>query len=797
MSLPNDPQKELELWQRRLQKRREQKATFGISADPSIDIEIEDIEARVRQLQADRLAQERTPAQSPAPRSQSASLPTIEVAPPGPELASLRVKPRIFLCHASEDKPRVKELYHTLKDAGYWPWLDKFDLLPGQRWRPVIKKVVTDPNNLILVCLSQHAITKQGVVQQEIKWALDILEQIPEEAIYLIPVRLEVCRAPEQLAEFHWVDIFEPDGFEYLIRALDFELRQRAKTPPPPQAKPTPAQKPQILRAEDILPAPFAWVEIPAGQVKIDQKVYPVEPFAIAKYPLTNAQFKPFIEAGGYKEKKWWTEAGWEVCQKEKWTEPRYWTDKKWNGKDQPVVGVSWYEAVAYCVWLSERSGQQIMLPTEEQWQYAAQGDDGREYPWGNQWACRRCNNSVKPCNSSGTTPVTAYEGKDKGDSPFGVVDMAGNVWEWCLTDYENKTNDIHSQAKYRVLRGGSWDYSYSANFRVSPQSWNFPLNRDGDYSVGIRLARSSKPSAPKKTVSQSSQPKPKTAEKSISPTPQKSASPPQQRPAIVKKRQILRAETLLPAPFAWIKIPAGQVTIKDKVYPVAPFAIAKYPLTNAQFAPFIEAGGYKEKKWWTEAGWEAREQGWDWNSKESKWKPTGQPWTEPRYWTDKKWTGKDQPVVGVSWYEAVAYCVWLSEQSGQKIMLPAEAQWQYAAQGDDGREYPWGKEWDCQRCNNSVKPCDSKGTTLVTAYEGKAKGDSPFGVVDMAGNVWEWCLTEYESGSNERSGTNVRVLRGGSWFNYDPASFRVSYRGRYDPGLRHGDVGIRLALSL
>ena len=126
--------------------------------------------------------------------------------------------------------------------------------------------------------------------------------------------------------------------------------------------------------AKDILPAPFAWIEIPGKN------------YALAKYPLTNAQYAPFIKAGGYKNKQWWTEAGWQTCQKEKWIEPRYWQDKDFNGADQPVVGVSWYEAVAYCLWLSEQTGQKIMLPTEEQWQYAAQGDDGREYPWGNEW---------------------------------------------------------------------------------------------------------------------------------------------------------------------------------------------------------------------------------------------------------------------------------------------------------------------------------------------------------------------------------------------------------------------------
>ncbi|HMR68278.1 MAG TPA: TIR domain-containing protein, partial [Anaerolineae bacterium] len=97
---------------------------------------------------------------------------------------------------------------------------------------------------------------------------------------------------------------------------------------------------------------------------------------------------------------------------------------------------------------------------------------------------------------------------------------------------------------------------------------------------------------------------------------------------------RMARAETLLPPPFAWVKIPAGQVTLvteenwadnyipkgQSRVFKVEPFAIAKYPLTNAQFKPFLEAGGYRDKQWWTEAGWEAREQGWAWDNKAEKW---------------------------------------------------------------------------------------------------------------------------------------------------------------------------------
>ncbi len=242
---------------------------------------------------------------------------------------------------------------------------------------------------------------------------------------------------------------------------------------------------------------------------------------------------------------------------------------------------------------------------------------------------------------------------------------------------------------------------------------------------------------------------------------------------------------SLMPTPFDWIEIPGKG------------YSIAKYPITNAQYAKFIEAGGYNQQKWWTQVGWEAKAKGWVWNSSKSEWEETGTAWTQPRFWTDSKWNGTEQPVVGVSWYEAVAFCLWLSETTGEKIMLPTEDQWQYAAQGDDGRAYPWGNDWDCKRCNNSVKPCNSNVTTPVRQYEGKAKGDSPFGVVDMAGNVWEWCLTDYGNNTNDiNRSTTYRVLRGGSWNNSSADGFRCDYRVRADPHSWDDVRGFRISRS-
>jgi len=237
-----------------------------------------------------------------------------------------------------------------------------------------------------------------------------------------------------------------------------------------------------------LMPKPFEWITIPN------------KGYDIAKYPITNAQFRKFIEADGYKTDAWWTKAGLKYRNDKNWTEPRYWTNSKWNGDNQPVVGVSWYEVVAFCLWLSDVTDENIMLPTESQWQYVAQGDDGRTYPWGNNWDNTKCNNSVsggggvfgflknKPDgHGERTTPVLAYE--SVGKSPFGVVDMAGNVWEWCLTDYANNTNDVSSSANTRVLRGGSWYVLNTGNFHADHRGRLNPYLSDN--SRGFRISRS------------------------------------------------------------------------------------------------------------------------------------------------------------------------------------------------------------------------------------------------------------------------------------------------------------------
>ena len=172
----------------------------------------------------------------------------------------------------------------------------------------------------------------------------------------------------------------------------------------------------------------------------------------VAKYPVTNLQFGRFIGDGGYQTQGFWSEDGWKWVQAEKQNQPRYFDHDEFGNPIFPVVTVTWYEAEAYCNWLAKQEltipipvGYTVRLPTEEEWERAARGKDGREYPWGDGFEKYRANTTES--GDIGTTAVFTYP---QGESPTGAWDMSGNVFEWTNSLYDN-------ERKFRVVRGGSW----------------------------------------------------------------------------------------------------------------------------------------------------------------------------------------------------------------------------------------------------------------------------------------------------------------------------------------------------
>jgi formylglycine-generating enzyme required for sulfatase activity len=217
-----------------------------------------------------------------------------------------------------------------------------------------------------------------------------------------------------------------------------------------------------------LIPAGEFQMGDPFGEGDSDERpvhtVY-LDAFYIDVYEVTNAMYKKFMDETGH-------------------SAPGYWNDARFNQPNQPVVGVTWYDAAAYCQWAGKR------LPTEAEWEKAARGGlVGKRYPWGDSIDNSKANYNNKVGQ---TTPVGAYP-----PNGYGLYDMAGNVWEWCLDKYKPgfyakspKKNPAAGQIgglvknfrrikTSRVLRGGSW-YNYPSLMRVANRSMFYP---DGGYN--------------------------------------------------------------------------------------------------------------------------------------------------------------------------------------------------------------------------------------------------------------------------------------------------------------------------
>lgn len=257
--------------------------------------------------------------------------------------------------------------------------------------------------------------------------------------------------------------------------------------------------------------------------------------------------------------------------------------------------------------------------------------------------------------------------------------------------------------------------------------------------------------------------------------------------------------EASLSSPFEWCYVKGGPVILEDATgyggtkggtYQVDDLAVAKYPITNAQYERFLQkSNGFSNPQWW-----EYSSAAIQWRKDYKKPKPTA-------------FQSDDLPRTRVSWFDSIAFCLWLaaeleSELPGDKLLdihdvstwtirLPTEQEWQRAALGDTGWCYPWGDALDETRANYGK---NIGGPTNVDSYP---QGKSIYGVMDMTGNVWERCLTGWNQEFIDLSGYTYRVFKGGAWNVSNPDYLRANDRGCHPPRGQLNDCGFRILLRL
>lgn len=263
---------------------------------------------------------------------------------------------------------------------------------------------------------------------------------------------------------------YDPDGLYAKYRSHAPEIRplldmiQNANATPPERAEAGRKlaelgdPRPGVGLRPDGLPD-LDWVEIPGGDFIYGDDRIMLPTFYITRYLITYSQFQAFVDdPDGYENEGWWKGL---ALRDAAFHEPQ------WPLGNHPRECVSWLQSMAFCRWLTAKLGfkNKIMLPTDQQWEKAARGPSGREFPWGDEYISgyANINETYQDENhqASGTYALertTAVGIYPQGVSYYGVMDMMGNVWEWCLTDFETGDNDDLTTTNQRISRGGSWD---------------------------------------------------------------------------------------------------------------------------------------------------------------------------------------------------------------------------------------------------------------------------------------------------------------------------------------------------
>jgi len=345
------------------------------------------------------------------------------------------------------------------------------------------------------------ALYDSAAVAHDTRWDL-VLPSRTDTLHYMLVVLGRILdRLPDELSEreayFHWLPCMHEDmhdeAFTYTRQTLAYPA------PSFPPAPPSPAHSVQDVSGDVEIPGAESLLGAPQGELLVfdnEKWAHPVrvEPFRIARAPVTNGQFAEFADDGGYRRRELWSDDGWAWREKAKAEHPVYWSrdGSNWYQRhfDQvrplsktlsgvegprvlPIIHVNWFEAEAYCRWAKRR------LPTEAEWELAAATAEKRRYPWGDAAPTGRGNLDGR---ALGCVPVGLHSA---GDTPEGCRQMLGNVWEWTASTFAPYPGFVVDPYKeysqpwftpdYRVLRGGCW----ATRSRLIRNTWRNFYTRD------------------------------------------------------------------------------------------------------------------------------------------------------------------------------------------------------------------------------------------------------------------------------------------------------------------------------
>ena len=372
----------------------------------------------------------------------------------------------IFISYSRKDRDYVRKLEDELRKRGFDPWMDdRIDF--GDRWWRTIDRYIRTCAAFVVVMTPGSE--QSEWVEREVQLALR--ERKPVFPLLLRGLGFSLL-ITTQYADVTGERLPPADFYERLGRMASARRVPEPEPAPPARAVPhlvgPPITEPEAVRptvTERIQPFEQEMILIPAGEFLMGsdpqrdkdasdceqpQHTLYLPDYAMAKTPVTQVQYAAFVQATGHRVPH----------RDERWAKPYNWsgTTPPRDKEDHPVVLVSWHDAIAYCNWLAQITGKLYRLPTEAEWEKGARGTDGRIYSWGNGWDAKRCNSAEG--GRGATSPVGAYP---KGASPHGLLDMAGNVWEWCSSlrkAYPYRADDGREAldaSGLRVLRGGSW----------------------------------------------------------------------------------------------------------------------------------------------------------------------------------------------------------------------------------------------------------------------------------------------------------------------------------------------------